>query len=252
MDRPAAASAAPVPAHDRGRGRPVYGAALGILILDTRFMRFPGDVGNALTWPFPVHYRLVEGATPVRVVDRQAEGLLDAFLAAARDLIALGVDGITTTCGFLSLLHEPLRAALPVPVCTSSLLQIPLVQSLLPPGRKVGVLTFSAEALTRRHFEAVGVAPDLPVQGLPPGGVWQRSFPAGDHTVPYEAYEAEVLEAARSLVRRHPEVGAIVAECTNMPPFTAAIAAAAGVPVFDMIHLVTWFQSGLKPAHFPR
>ena len=48
-------------------GKTVYGASVGILMLETRFPRIPGDIGNALTWPFPVHYRVVRGATPDNV-----------------------------------------------------------------------------------------------------------------------------------------------------------------------------------------
>ena len=76
-------------------GKAVYGANIGILMLEARFPRIPGDMGNALSWPFPVHYRVVRGASPDRVVRRRAEGLLDAFIeiAAKRpdwDLLIVG------------------------------------------------------------------------------------------------------------------------------------------------------------------
>ena len=45
-------------------GKALYGAPLGILMLEARFPRIPGDMGNATTWPFPVLYRVVRGATP--------------------------------------------------------------------------------------------------------------------------------------------------------------------------------------------
>ena len=45
-------------------GKNVYGESIGILMLDTKFPRIPGDIGNALTFPFPVRYRKVSGATP--------------------------------------------------------------------------------------------------------------------------------------------------------------------------------------------
>ena len=84
-------------------GKALYGARVGILMLEARFPRIPGDMGNALTWPFPVLYKVVPGASPARVVFEKAEGLLDRFLDAAAELVRLGADGITTTCGFLSL-----------------------------------------------------------------------------------------------------------------------------------------------------
>ncbi|MBE9551924.1 MAG: aspartate/glutamate racemase family protein, partial [Proteobacteria bacterium] len=117
-------------------GKAVYGAHVGILMLEARFPRIPGDMGNALTWPFPVHYRVVRGASPDRVVRQRAEGLLEDFIAAARELVADGVDGITTNCGFLSLFQDELAAAAGVPVATSSLMQAPMIQATLPPGKR--------------------------------------------------------------------------------------------------------------------
>ena len=113
-------------------GKSIYGASVGILMLDARFPRIPGDMGNATTWPFPVHYKIVRSATPDRVVLKGAEGLLDVFIAAARELVADGVDGVTTNCGFLSLFQEELALAVGVPVATSSLMQVDLVNRLLP------------------------------------------------------------------------------------------------------------------------
>lgn len=43
------------PAHG---GKAVQGASVGMLLLETRFPRIPGDGGNAATWPFPMLYRV--------------------------------------------------------------------------------------------------------------------------------------------------------------------------------------------------
>src|SRR4051794_36224476 len=78
-------------------GRTLYGLALGILMLDTKFPRLPGDIGNAATWPFPVAYRIVRGAFPERMARPDADpDLLEPFVAAARELQELGVPAITT------------------------------------------------------------------------------------------------------------------------------------------------------------
>lgn len=231
-------------------GKAIYGASIGILMLEARFPRLPGDVGNAGTWPFPVLYRVVPAASPDRVVRRRAEGLLDAFVAAGRELVNAGADGIVTNCGFLVLYQRALQEALPVPVATSSLLQVPLVERLLPPGRRAGILTISAEHLSAAHLEAAGLAPDTPVGGCPPEGAFARVILDDEAEMDVAAAERDLLESAERLLARHPEVGALVLECTNMCPFAAAIGRHTGLPVFDMVGLVAWFRQGLRPRRY--
>ncbi len=233
-------------------GRSVFGASLGVLMLETRFARIPGDIGNAETWPFPVLYRVVKGASPERVVLRAAEGLLPLFLEAAEELVRLGAGAITTSCGFLSLFQREIAAHVGVPVATSSLMQIPSVQATLPPGRRVGVVTVSAASLTPAHFRAVGAPEDTPFAGTENGVEFFRVLITGEKDDLDVAHAAhDVLEAGRDLVRRHPEVGAIVLECTNMPPYAAALAEAVGLPVYDITTLVRWLCAGLQPTSYP-
>src|SRR5438093_12495106 len=92
-------------------GKAVYGAPLGILMLEARFARIPGDMGNGQTWPFPVLYKVVRGASPEKVVLNGARGLLPDFVDAAQELVRLGAEAITTNCGFLSLFQKELAAA---------------------------------------------------------------------------------------------------------------------------------------------
>ena len=233
-------------------GKTVYGACLGILSLETRFPRIPGDMGNAGTWPFPVLYAVVPGASPKRVVREGAQGLLEPFLEAARALVRTGAGGITTSCGFLSLFQAELAAACPVPVAASSLMQVRLVDRLLPPERRAGVLTVSAADLSPEHLAAAGVAPDTPVAGTEAGREFSRVLLGDLPELDVEAAEEDVLEAANALCASHPEVGAIVLECTNMMPYAAAIGSRTGLPVFDMYSFATWFHYGLAPRRFPR
>jgi Asp/Glu/hydantoin racemase len=233
-------------------GKTLYGASVGILMLESRFPRIPGDTGNALTWPFPVLYKVVPGASPDKVVRKGAEGLLPAFIDTARDLVREGADGITTTCGFLTLMQDELQAAVPIPVATSSLMQIPLVERLLPKGKRVGVLTISAATLTPSHFKAAGVTSDVPVVGTDEAGTEFTRVILGDEMdYDLEAARRDLLAAGDALVTRHPNTGAIVLECTNMVPFAADLSAHLGVPVYSIWTFVTWFQSGLKPPRFP-
>ncbi|MFC4273601.1 aspartate/glutamate racemase family protein [Achromobacter aloeverae] len=235
--------------HDTNHASPVvHGLTLGVLMLDTRFVRFPGEIGNAATWSVPLQFKIVRGATPARVIEDQGRGLLDPFVDAAQELIALGVRGITTSCGFLALFQRELSARLPVPVATSSLLQVPTVERMLPAGKRVGILTINQGALTAAHLAAVGVDSTTPVLGMPEDSLFRRVFT--DRAQPGEAdfaiLEREMVAAARELAARHPDVGAIVFECTNMPPFAAAVRRATGLPVFDVVGMLRWFIDAIR------
>ena len=232
-------------------GKSIYGAPLGILMLEARFPRIPGDMGNGETWPFPVLFRVVRGATPEKVVLLGAKGLLPDFIAAAQELVHLGAEAITTNCGFLSLFQRELAEAVQVPVATSSLMQVPWVQATLPPGKRVGVITVSKQSLTPAHLDAAGVPRDIPCVGTESGREFFRVLIRADHQdMDIDLATQDILDAGRELVARHPDVGAIVLECTNMPPYAAALRDALGLPVYDIYSMITWFHAGIRPRRF--
>lgn len=231
-------------------GKSLYGASVGILMLDARFPRIPGDMGNALTWPFPVHYRIVRNASPDLVVRRGAAGMLDAFVDAARELVDEGVDGITTNCGFLSLFQKELSQAVPVPVVTSSLMQVEMVNRILPAGKRAGVLTISASTLTEAHLRSAQVPEGTPIGSTEGGQEFTRAILDNELTLDVDKARADNVEAALAMKEAHPDLGALVLECTNMCPYAADIQTATGLPVYSIVSLVSWFQAGLRPPVF--
>ena len=207
---------------------------LGVLMLDTRFPRVMGDVGNAASYAMPVRFAVVHGASPQRVVrvGRGADpALLQPFIAAAQGLAAQGAAAITTSCGFLIRFQSALQAALSVPVWTSSLL-------LLPALPRAGVITVDAGALGATELRAAGAAADTPVEGLAVGCALQRTLLEDRPELDGEAAERETVAAAMLLVQKHPGVEAIVLECTNLPPYAAAVQRATGRPVHHLLTLV--------------
>jgi Asp/Glu/hydantoin racemase len=231
-----------------------YGFTVGILMLDTRFPRIPGDMGNATTFPFPVRYHRVGGASPDRVVRAGAAGLLPAFTDGARALEREGVGAITTNCGFLVKFQRELAAAVSVPVFTSSLLLVPLVHRMLPPGRRVGVLTVDAASLTAEHLAGAGIGPDVPlaVAGLEGEKEFTRVLLGDEPELDVDLAREEHVRVARRLIAGHPDVGALVLECTNMPPYAADIQRATGLPVFDIVSLVRLAHEALAAGLPPR
>jgi aspartate/glutamate racemase len=232
-------------------GKALYGAPLGILMLEARFPRVPGDMGNGTTWPFPVLYHVVRGASPEKVVLDAARGLLPDFIDAAKDLADLGAEAITTNCGFLSIYQKQIAAAVNVPVATSAMMQVPWVQATLPPGKRVGIVTVSSSTLTPAHLTAIGVPLDTPVVGTENGREFFRVLIKGEGPdMNIDLASADVVNAGLELVRRNPDIGAIVLECTNMPPYAAAVNDAVGLPVYDIYSMITWFHAGLRPRVF--
>lgn len=230
----------------------VYNAAVGVIVLDTRLPRALGDVANARTWPFPMLYRVARGASPHVVVHERGQGLNKILVDTAKELVASGARGITTTGGFLSLFQDELSAACGVPVASSSLMQVPLVQKLLPPGKRVGVVTVHGSRLGSDHLIAAGAPGDTPVMGTEDGQELTRVLLKGETRLDLEKAEQDVVSAGRRLVEKHPDIGALVLECHNMAPYAAALSAAVCLPVYDLYSFIVWFQAGLSPQVFPK
>lgn len=215
---------------------------LGILMLDTRFPRIEGDIGNPASFDFPVIFRTMTGIGPNDAVAAHPDRprVLAALKANADALAAEGAVGLSTSCGFLALYQKELEALSPLPVATSALL---LIRTLT--GRKVGVITASAKNLTPAHFEAVDAPGDTPVEGLPADGSFAATFLRNGLTLDRDAVEGEAVAAGRALVAKHPGIDTVVLECTNLPPYKSALKAALGLQVFDVLDLLADFHARL-------
>lgn len=215
------------------------GPHLGIVMLDTRFPRPPGDVGHPAAFGGRIRRLTVPGALPASVVcsaeSLRGAGLLARFEAAVRELAEGGAAAITTSCGFLVLLQRELQAVSAVPVVTSSLLQLP---ALLARERSVGVLTISAASLGDEHLLAAGVPADrlgdVLVQGVDPQDEFATAILGNRFELDLVRASAEVVAAAMHLKIRAPKLASVVLECTNMPPYAEAVRAATGLRVFGL------------------
>ena len=205
-------------------------AFLGVLMLDTRFPRPVGDVGNLQTFEragIPVRLHTVKGASAQGAVLDADPDLFRPFLEAAQALVAQGAELITTSCGFLAAHQVGLQAALPVPVLTSSLLWCSHL-------KRPGIVTFNQATLSPAILAAAGVPEHTPVSGLKPGCSLQQTILNDELELDERQAQADVVAAALALVERHPEVEHLVLECTNMPPYREAVARATQRPVHDI------------------
>lgn len=226
---------------------------IGVVTLETRFPRFPGDIGGARGWDFPVIHEIAKGASARRVVcEPDSPGgarARQAVLRAARALARRGACGIATSCGLLAPMQSEIAAATGLPCAASPLMQAAAAQATLPPGRRVAVLTISVAALRDAARRGAKLPPRCAVAEPPRDGVFSRAILEDRATMDFAAARAEIERTALSLARR-PGVGAIVLECANLEPHAAAVAAATGLPVFGTGSLLAWFWAALAPRRY--
>jgi aspartate/glutamate racemase len=227
-----------------------YGESIGILILDAAYPCIPGNVGNATTFLFPVRYQEVRGASLERLINRADPSLAESFVEAAIELRNRGVKAITGACGFMAFFQREVARAVDIPVFLSSLMQVPFIHAIS--GRPVGIITANAARLTTRHFEAIGVASTIPVVigDMYEKREFREAILEEKGTLDSDQIEREAVEVAMDLKRRNEDVGAILLECSDLPPYAHAIQAATQLPVFDFTTMINYVHAALLPRRY--
>jgi len=233
-------------------GKNLYGASIGIMMLETQFPRIPGDIGNATTWPFPVHYQPVTGAHPDNVVRRNGGGTIDEFVKAGKELVKRGADALTTNCGFLILFQDELTERIGVPILTSSLMQYNMINQTLPGNKVPGIITISKENLSIKHLDAAKIPHDVAMIGMEDMKTTEFHDGILDdwEAMDFDICREEMINAALQLQKENPNVGAILCECTNMVPYARDMYRATGLPVYSIYSGVTWFHQSVQSRIF--
>jgi len=238
--------------HVKNKLQSWYGESIGILILDAAYPCVPGNVGNASTFNFPVRYKVVKDASIDRLLNQRDPALLEPFINAALELQAEGVKAITGACGFMALFQRQVAEALDIPVFLSSLLQVPFIYQMLPRGKKIGIISADSSALTTDHFANVGISPDVPMvfAGMETQREFREAVLLEKGTLDSAQIELEIVEVAKQMVEKEPDVAVIVLECSDLPPYAAAVQAAVNRPVFDFITMIQYVHSALVRSPF--
>jgi len=229
-----------------------YGESIGILILNANYPCVPGNVGNASSFPFPVRYKVVKEASIERLLKKRDATLLRPFVNAAIELQEEGVKGITGACGFMALFQKEVAEAVDVPVFLSSLLQIPFIHRTLRRNQRIGVITADSQSLSPDHFSSVGVSADIPlvISGMENQTEFREAVLEEKGTLDSHRIEQEVLTVAREMMSGHPEIGAFLLECSDLPPYGHAIQRETSLPVFDFFTMIHYVHTALVKKEF--
>ncbi|MBE6473797.1 MAG: aspartate/glutamate racemase family protein [Coriobacteriaceae bacterium] len=229
--------------------RTTAGFPIGVVAIRLDYPKLPGNVVNAQTFRFPVLYEEVDFE-----IERLFAGdpaLVDAVVDAARRLEASGVRAIVGACGFFAHFQERVADAVSVPVFMSSLVQVPIIEAGLKRDQKILVFAADGPSVNAELLAHVGARPDrLIVQNVGDREAfapirWEK------HALDNGALIDDLVALARKQVGEHPEIGAILLECSDLPPYAADLQEATGLPVFDFITLINWaHQAVAQPRYY--
>ena len=226
---------------EQKKGRYITGFSVGILYTDeNNYPVIPGNVANYSSHPFPVHYKLVPGCTGQRLLNGDP-ALEKGIIEAALQLQSEGAKVISSACGFFGNFQAQTASALDIPVYLSSLVQLNMIQIGLKPGQKIGILTAYEKGLTDSLLKSCGITDEsnLIIGDLSKGEEFSK-ISNGASTFHNERLREEVVQKAVEITEKHPEIGAILLECSDLPPYAFHVQQAVQLPVFDFMTLIRW------------
>lgn len=206
-----------------------------------------GNSTNPASYDYAVRFHRVKGANVKTILENPDPAVLRTMIADAQMMVNEGVKAISTSCGFNAIFQRELAMAVNVPVFTSSLLQVPLLKIVHGAKSEICVITANAGSLGMEHLQSVGIASmdGLHIIGLEQCSEWNKMFSEPDDEIDLDAIEREVLGVAQRACAEHPNISAFVLECTDLPPYSAAIRRLSGLPVFDFITMINYLNAAI-------
>ena len=230
---------------------------IGVITLDRCIPLFEGNAACASTYRGSVAIRTLEGCWnppfPAYWIDGHLSGPARQLIDTAKMLERDGVKAITCSCGLFAMTHQLFAGAVSIPVYSSSLMLIPIIRQSLPPDRVIGLVT------------SLPILLEAPDRVLAPIGVESLE---GVETLILRNEECPMLKAAingkapdasrlalrdellgvveRFLSNTQGRIGALLLECSDLPPYSNDIRRMTGLPVFDFVSLIRIVESAVE------
>ena len=230
-------------------GQVAYGYAIGMLCAEWHIPFIPGDLNNAGTFPFPVRYESVKGVSGADVLRGNGDSYAQIMADAAKKLEAEGVRAITGNCGFMAADQEFVASQVNIPVFLTSLVQIPMLLNMFGKEHHIGILTANSASLTDELLSGAGISDTsrLTIQGMETYSHFNDVILKELGTLDEDKMRAEAVKAAQDAVKCNPKIRAFMLECSDLPPYSKAIEAATGLPVFDWANFITYVYNAAVP-----
>lgn len=230
------------------KGQNMSGFTIGIVHIEkTCYPYLPGNVVNGDTYDFPVRLKAVKDLESYDLFEAKPK-VSEALLNACLELEKEGVRAISGACGFFGNYQKEMASKLDVPIALSSLVQIPWILPLLKDNQKIGVLTANKDSFTDSLLLNCGIVGEMKsrliVKDLGHEEQFQNIINDGgkfDNAI----VKKEVVGKALEIIKEEPDTGAILLECSDMPPYAYLVQAATHLPVFDFTTLVRFLHSAV-------
>ncbi len=234
------------------KGRRIYGPTVGILQIPANIPMMPGNMGNPTTFDFPVLYEEITEIDPFWVLsDKPHPVVVEKCIAACKRLTMQGVTTIIGNCGFFANYQPEVSKSLDpgVQFFNGSLMQVPILLVSVGPNKKVGILTASKKflepspALKYCGVSAEDLKNRVVIYGNENGSQMKKITGETGRFNP-RALEKELVDLAKKMVKEHPDVGAVVLECTEFPPYAHAIQNSIRLNVWDFVTMTNFMHAG--------
>lgn len=228
-------------------GYPFYGQYIGVLVFSTMTPRIPGDAGHAETFSYPVKFEVVKGGFSDLI--KGSPEIKQSILQGCQNLKNSGIRGIIGDCGMMSLYQDCIGAEIGLPFIGSSLCLLPSVWQMIGRRGTIGILTGHSEMLGKRHLYASGATDDIKlcIQGLQDEPHFHEIVIQGGSDLNIAQMNLDVLNAAKKLKQRAPDLRAVIIECSNLATYARYISDELEVPVFDIISAANLLSYGVHP-----
>lgn len=219
-----------------------HGYLAGILTLYAWLPLPPGHICNVGSFPFTAKMEMVDGANQKRMHSSD-DTLLPALISTAQRLEREGCRFLASTCGYFGHFQKEVAASVDIPCYLSSVIQVPWVRAGLRDDQRIGIICGDAPNLTYHLFESCGVSradyERCYIYGAQDKPVFSTFTELPGH-YDFSEVRGEIVSIAKQMVHDHPDIGAILLECTDLPPFAADISAAVNLPVYDVMSMLNF------------
>ena len=235
------------------KGQNISGFPIGIIYIDdVYYPMLPGNIVNGYTFDFPVRLMPVKGLDCPNLFNT-ADDVYDKILTACETLQKEGVRAISAACGFFGNYQSVIAEKMDVPVALSSLVQLPWIATLLKKNQTIGVLTADKSSFTDKLLDSCGVSDDLKKRLIVKDLRHEKEFSCiveGRGEFDNALVKQEVVKKAKEILSEYPNTGAILLECSDMPPYAYAVQEAVKLPVFDFTTLIRWLNSAVTQSPY--